>query len=446
MKARLTEQTGELVALVREGRLPTVVDRALHLPSADLADVLVELRASERRALVMALPPGVAAPALRDLPRDARPERILVEVGAERAAALVGALDDDDATSLLARLGPAERRAVLDAIADPQALDQLLAHAGNSAGGLMTSRLVSISELDPIALAIEEVRRQAAAIGDLSEIFVIDAERRLRGVLALRQLLVAPGSLAVRDAMTPHPVHVGPDEDRPVVARVITRYGLTSVPVIDRAGRLLGRVTADAVRDVTVDEAADDLLRFGGVSVGEPLDATWSAVVRSRLPWLYAYLVPAFGAAAVVYLFKGTLLRIITLAVWMPVVGGVGGNGGTQALAASVRRLVLQPARSPRLRPLIVREAATGIGSGLALGVVVGSVAVLLGESWRLGLVVAMAMTANLALAAMLGAAVPVLLRRLGRDPSLASPVMVTALLDATGFALLLGLASLVLL
>src|ERR1019366_2232357 len=101
------------------------------------------------------------------------------------------------------------------------------------------------------------------------------------------------------------------------------------------------RVTAEDVRDVTVDEAADELLRFGGVSVREAIDARWPAAVRSRLPWLYTNLPPAFGAAAVVFFFKGSLLRIVTLAVWMPVVAGVGGNAGTQALAASVRRLIL---------------------------------------------------------------------------------------------------------
>ena len=446
MKTALNDQTGELVALVREGRVAAFVDRAAQLPAADVADVLLELGVMERQVLVMQLPPRLAAHALLEMPRDARAERILAELGAERAVRLVAELEDDDAAALLGRLSPDERRALLDRLADPAALNELLAHGARSAGGLMTSRLVTVSELDPIGLAVEAVRRQAAVIGDLTEIFVVDAERRLRGVLSLQQLLRASPAQLVRDVMSRTTVHVGPDEDHQVVARVIARYNLSSVPVVDRAGRLLGRVTGDDVRDVTVDEATDDLLRFGGVLVGEGVDATWSSAVRSRLPWLYTNLLPAFGAAAVVYFFKGSVLRIVTLAVWMPVIAGVGGNAGTQALATSVRRLILHPERSARLWGLIAREAATGAVNGIGIGAVVGGVAVLLGETWKLGLVVSVAMAANVALAAIVGAALPVVLRRLGRDPALASPVVVTALTDATGFALLLGLASAILL
>jgi magnesium transporter len=388
VKSALTEQTGELVALLREGRLATVVHRAAQLQPADIADVLTELGASERRALVEQLPPELAASALR----------------------------------------------------------KLRARASMVAGGLMTSGLVSVSESDPIGLAVEAVRRQAAAIGDLTEVFVVDAERRLRGVLSIKQLLLASPTDVIRDVMSRNTVHVTPDEDQQSIARVILRYNLTSVPVVDGAGRLLGRVTADDVGSVALDDAAGELLRFGGVSVREAVDARWRAAVRSRLPWLYTNLLPAFGAAAVVYFFKGSLLRIVTLAVWMPVVAGVGGNAGTQALAASVRRLILQSGSTPNLGAMIAREAATGIVNGIGIGAVVGAVSVLVGESWKLGLVVSIAMMANLALAAVAGAAIPVVLKRLGRDPALASPVLLTALTDATGFAILLGLASVILL
>jgi magnesium transporter len=277
-------------------------------------------------------------------------------------------------------------------------------------------------------------------------VFVIDAERRLRGILSIKQLLLASPSEIVRDVMSRDTVHVTPEESLQSIARMILRYNLTSVPVVDGAGRLLGRVTAADAGNVTVDDAAGELLRFGGVSVREAVDARWPAAVRSRLPWLYTNLLPAFGAAAVVYFFKGSLLRIVTLAVWMPVVGGVGGNAGTQALAASVRRLILQSGRAPKLRTILAREAATGIVNGVGIGAVVGAVSVLVGESWKLGLVVSIAMTANLVLAAVAGAATPFVLKRLGRDPALASPVLLTALTDATGFAILLGLASAVLL
>ena len=445
MRSALIDQTAELVALVREGRLAAFIDRAWTLPAADLADVLVEVPAAERPGLVTRLPPRLSAPALVEMARDAHPEAILASVGTMYASQLIAVLEDNDAANLLGRLSIAERRPILDGLADHAALDHLLSHHSGSAGALMSARMVVVSELDSIALALEAVRRQAAAIGDLSEIFVIDAARRLSGVLSVKQLLLAPPGSLVREAMVRGAVRVGPGEGQVLVAQVIARYSLGSVPVVDEAGRLLGRVTADDVRDITVDEATEDLLQFGGVSPRETVNANWALAVRSRLPWLYANLAPAFGAAAIVYFFKGSLLRIVTLAVWMPVVAGVGGNAGTQALATAVRRLVLHPARPERLRSLMLREAAVGATNGVAIGAIVAAVAVLVGESWKLGLVVMLALTANLTLAGVAGAAIPIGLKRLGRDPALASPVLVTALMDACGFALLLGLASAIL-
>jgi magnesium transporter len=446
MSPSVSSQAGELVALVREGHLNAFIDRAWAIPAADLADAFALLPLAERERLVAVLPPRLAAHGLVELAASSRAEITLGALDPQHAARLISELEDDDAADLLGRLPPAKRRAILACVGNAVALDRLLVYEPKSAGGLMTARMVTVTDAEPVGLAIEAVRRQAAATGDVTEIFVTDSERRFRGLLSIKQLLLASPTHPVRDVMTPHSIHVGPAEDQQVIARVIARYNLSSVPVVDRGGRLLGRVTADDVRDVAVDEAADDLLRFGGVSVHEPLDATWVASVRTRLPSLYTNLLAAFGAATVVYLFRGSVLRIVTLAVWMPVVAGVGGNAATQALATSVRRLVIGDIRGVGLRRIVAREALTGAANGLAIGIVIAMLAVLLGESWKLGLVVMLAMVINLLLAGAVGAAIPVLLKRTGRDPALASPLLVTSITDAIGFALLLGLASALLL
>lgn len=438
-------ETDELVALVREGRLATVVDRAWNLAAADLADVLAALPAEARLRVVAALPARLASHALIEMSPASRPESVLAALGAEQCGRLFAELEDDDATDLLGRLAPEERQRILASLGNPAVLGQLLVYPANSAGGLMTSRLVTVSELDPVGFAIEAVRRQAAAIGDLTEIFVVDSARRLTGVLSVQQILLAPPAALVRDVMAPVPVRLGPNDDQRLVARFIARYNLSSVPVVDPGGRLLGRVTGDDIRDVTVNDAIEDLLRFGGVSTREAPSVSWSIAVRSRLPSLYTNLLAAFGAAAVVYFFQGTVQRVVTLAVWMPVVAGVGGNAGTQALATSVRRLAVSPEHRAGLGRRIAQEAAIGGANGVAIGMVVGAVAVLLGESWKLGLVVAIAMVGNLVLASGLGATIPVILKKVGRDPALASPVFVTAMMDACGFVLLLGLASAIL-
>lgn len=437
-------ETGELVTLAREGRTAAFVDRALMLPAADLGEVLSRLPDSLQLDLVRVLPARLAARALVEMAPAARPERLLSRLDSARGASLLAELEDDDAADLLGRLTPDQRQPILAHIDDASALGRLLGYPATSAGGLMTTRLVIAHELDSVGLALESVRRQTAAVADLTEVFVIDTARRLTGVLSLQGILLAPRESLVRDVMAPATVQVGPGEDQAGVARLIARYDLTSVPVVDDAGRLLGRVTAADARDAAASDAVDGLLRFGGVSTREAPPVPWTMAVRSRLPSLYVNLITAFGAAAVVYFFQGTVQRMVTLAVWMPVVAGVGGNAGTQSLAASVRRLLASAEPPSRLRSLVMREALIGAANGLAIGVVVSLVAVLLGESWRLGLVVLLALEGNLVLSSILGVAIPTMLRRAGRDPALASPVVVTALTDGFGFALLLGLASLI--
>jgi magnesium transporter len=200
-------------------------------------------------------------------------------------------------------------------------------------------------------------------------------------------------------------------------------------------------VTFDDVIDVVEAETTEDLLKFGGVSPDEELAAGWTASVRSRLPWLYVNLLTAFGAGGVVYLFQATVQRTVMLAVWMPIIAGMGGNAGTQALAVTVRRLALGQIPQHRFVRVVGKEVLVGVTNGLAIGIVVGGVAALLGEQPFLGLVVFLAMAVNLLIAGFAGAFIPIVLERLGIDPAIASSIFVTTFTDTFGFLLLLGLA-----
>jgi magnesium transporter len=216
--------------------------------------------------------------------------------------------------------------------------------------------------------------------------------------------------------------------------------------VVNEEGRLLGRVTFDDVIDVVEAETTEDLLRFGGVSADEELGAGWQTAVRSRLPWLSINLLTAFLAGGVVYLFQHTIQHTLALAVWMPVIAGMGGNAGTQALAVTVRRLALGLIPVNLFAQVVGKEILVGIINGLVMGMAVGTVAALIGEGPRLGIVVFMAMTGNLMVAGFAGAFIPILLERLGADPAVASSIFVTTFTDVCGFLLLLGLAGTILL
>jgi magnesium transporter len=310
----------------------------------------------------------------------------------------------------------------------------------------MTTHMVTVPAWATAEQALEEIRRQAEEVEDFYQVFVVDDDRRLVGLLPFKDLVISRPERPVREFMTPSDIFVTPDLDQEEVARLMARYNLPSVAVVDDQGRLLGRVTFDDVIDVVEAETTEDLLKFGGVSADEELIGGWRTAVRSRLPWLSINLGTAFLAGGVVYMFQSTIQHTLALAVWMPVIAGMGGNAGTQALAVTVRRLALGLIPVDVFTRVVGKEILVGIINGLAMGLAVGTVATVIGQGARLGLVVFLAMTGNLMVAGFAGAFIPIVLERLGIDPAVASSIFVTTFTDVCGFLLLLGLAGLLLL
>lgn len=428
------------------GELARFLARARDLHPSDLSDVLASLDPDARLRLVQHLPPDVVSEALAEMEDEEHPEEILAQLVPERAADIVEELQDDDAADLIGDLPPETAARILASVAGRADLERLLVYDEESAGGLMTAAVVAVREGVTAGEAIEEIRRQAEEVGDFYQIHVVDDRRRLVGILPLQRVVVARPETPVRELMEPPPAVVTPDIDQEEVARLMARYNVPTLAVVDAGGRLLGRVTFDDVIDVVESETTEDLLKFGGVAADEDLGGTWWASVRSRLPWLYVNTITAFLSAFVVYVFQDAISSLVVLAVFMPIVAGQGGNAGTQALAVTVRRLALGQIPRDRARHVIMKETLVGASNGLAVGLAVGLVAALVGGPPMLGVVVALAMWGNLVVAGLFGSMVPLVLERLGADPAVASSVFVTPLTDACGFLLLLGLASWVLL
>jgi magnesium transporter len=445
--ANLLERIRELIAGEAHGEL-----HALLLPfhPSDLADLLAELDEGDQRAVLVALAPepALAAEALAEMEWDEHPEEALALLEPEQIASLVSQLSDDDAADIIGELGPEDQRRVLAALPSLDATDirDLLRYDEETAGGLMTTELVAVdAELDARE-AIEEVRRQAQEIGEFYNIFVVDAQRRLQGTLPLQSLVTAPAGARIADLVEPVVVSVPPELDQEEVGRIISRYNLVAVPVVDAGGRLLGRITFDDVIDVIEAETTEDILRFGGVSDEEEVRGGWWDAVRSRLPWLLVNLVTAAAAAAVVVHYEETIARLTLLAALMPVIAGMGGNTGTQALAVTIRRLALSRESMGRRWTVVGKELAVGVINGLAIGLVAGGATALIawatGETLLLAVVVLLAMWMNLVVAGFAGAFVPIVLESVGVDPAVASSIFVTTFTDMVGFLLLLGLAS----
>jgi magnesium transporter len=435
-----------MVELVRRGELGLFTRRAHDFEPADLAEVLTALDEKERVSVVQALPPELSSQALAEMPEEAHAEETLAALDPDLAAEIVDELDDDDAADILGELDPKRQEQILSAVEDRSEVDQLLRYHEETAGGLMTTHMVTVTDTATAEQALEEIRRQAEEVEDFYQVFVVDSENHLVGTLPLKDLVISRPERPIRAFMTDADIFVTPDLDQEEVARLMARYNLPSVPVVDERGHLLGRVTFDDVIDVVEAETTEDLLKFGGVSPDEELAAGWRSSVRSRLPWLSVNLLTAFLAGGVVYSFQHTIQRTLALAVWMPIIAGMGGNAGTQALAVTVRRLALGLLPVKVFTRVVGKEILVGIINGLAIGLVVGIVAAYMGEGPRLGLVVFLAMTGNLMVAGFAGAFIPILLERSGVDPAVASSIFVTTFTDVCGFLLLLGLAGMLLL
>ena len=431
-----------MLELLREGQVSEFLARARMLEAADLADVLAQADEDERIEIAKLLPPDLTGEALIEMPQEEHAEDTLAALPREQAAEIVGEMPDDDAADILGGLEPEEQRRILSAVdlEERQDVERLLEYDKETAGGLMTGRMVTVRPEVTVGQALESIRKQAEAVEDFTETYVVRPDGRLAGVLGFKRLVLSPPDRAVRDLMEEPDVTVGPEMDQEEVARLMARYNVPSIPVVDREGRLLGRITFDDVSDVVEREATEDLLRFGGVSAEEDLGARWFEAVKTRLPWLLVNLLTAFVAAAVVALFTSVVRALPALAAWMTIISGMGGNAGTQALAVTVRRLALGLIPPSAFARVIGKEIMVGLACGIANGVVTALAALGFHQPPMLGVVVCLAMIGNLFVAGFAGAFIPLLLERFGIDPAIASSVFVTTFTDVCGFALLLGL------
>jgi magnesium transporter len=374
------------------------------------------------------------------------PEELLAALQPEQAADIVDELEDDDAADLISELPVDQARRILAYVADRADIERLLTYDEETAGGKMTAAVVAVRDDVTAALAIEEIRRQAEGVEDFYQIFCVDRNHRLVGVLPLQRVVVAKPEATVSELMEPSLATVTPDLDQEDVAQLIARYNVPSLPVVNADGKLIGRVTFDDVMDVVEAEATEDILKFGGAPAEEMLAGEWHHAVRNRLPWLFLNMITAAAAATVVLLFADTIEQMWALAFVMPIIAAMGGNAGTQALAVTVRRIAVGMIPPGKALGVVTKELSVGFFNGLMLGVAVGVAPLMLGHGWTVAMVLMFAMWGTLLLATTAGAAIPLLLQKLGVDPAIASSVFVTALTDFVGFFLLLGLAAAMLL
>jgi magnesium transporter len=415
---------------------------------SDMADIVEHLEDAERLLLLEVLPAEEVADALSEMEEEEHPEELLVQMEPERIAEVVHELADDDAADLIGELKPEEQARVLESVPDhdEREIRELLDYPEDSAGGIMTRELLAVPYGAPVGEALKVVREKGRAISEFFTIFVTDAAGRLKGVVSLQEMVLASPDQPLAELVVDPPAMVPVDMDQEEVGRILSRYNLASIGVVDPLGRLVGRVTFDDVIDVVEAESTEDILRFAAVSEEEELRGSTADAVRSRLPWLTMNLATLSLAALVVWFYRETIEQAAILAAVMPVIAGLGGNAGTQALAVTIRRIAVAEESLAERWSVVRKELLVGIINGFAIGLVVAVAGFLIpGTRPLFGLVVMVAMWGNLVIASTAGAFFPILLESFGIDPAVASSVFVTTFTDFFGFFLLLALATAVL-
>ena len=431
--------------LIRVGASANLLNLLQKQHPADLASVFGELGERERQTAFNVLVdrnPRHAMEALSELGPDVG-AALLDDRSPDEVARLVQELESDDAAALIDYLPDELSAAVLDLMRRKQdtEVENLLEYPEYTAGRIMNPNVFALPEELTVGEAIVELQ-QARDVEMVFYLYTVDERRHLVGVTSLRRLLlVAPETplkrIAVGDVLS-----VRVDTDQEEVARQVASYNLLAIPVVDLENKLVGVITVDDVIDVIKDEATEDIYRLGGVSSDDSVFSPPFTSLRKRLPWLYVNLVTAFFAAGVVKTFESTISQVTALAVFMPIVAGMGGNAGTQTLTVIVRGIALGELNLSNTRKALLKEGLVGLGNGVGLGVVAATAAWLLqGDAW-LGLILGLAMIINMFVAATAGTLVPLGLRAMKVDPALASSVFITTLTDMFGFFAFLGLAT----
>ncbi len=446
MDPETREKLEELREIARAGEHAELPGWVAGMHPSDIADVVAWVEPESRQVEILeALPDEVASETLAEMEDYEHRAELLTALDSMRGAALLQELADDDAADLLGEMEPPDRDRMLAALPTAEAgeIRDLLRYGEETAGGIMTTALVAVRTTATAAEAIAEVRRQGRDVEDFYTVFVVDRRSRLRGSVSLAELVLADPGATVGALVEPLPAVVSPDTDQEEVGRVMGRYNLVSIPVVAEGGVLLGQVTFDDVIDVIEAETTEDILRLAGVSDDEELRAGWLESVRSRLPWLTLNLVTAGIAASVILTFEEVVGRWTFLAFLMPVIAALGGNTGTQALAVTIRRIAIADEIRPHHFQAVWKEVQVGLLNGFVLGTLFALFAVLwAGGDPRIGIVVLVAMWANIIVAGFAGALVPTVLNRVGVDPAVASSVFVHTLTDLVGFVMVLTLAS----
>ncbi|NCP12998.1 MAG: magnesium transporter [Sphingomonadales bacterium] len=437
LKPSFVSAVHDALAARDKGAVYTLVE-PLH--AADIADLIELLQPSERAQLASAISDLMTSDVIAEL-NDYVREDLMDTLSAHAVAIIAEQLDTDDAVQLIEDLDAADQAAVMAEL-EPEtraAVSSALAYPEETAGRLMSRHFVAVPEHMSVGDLIDYLRENGDIDHDFFEVFVIDERHHPVGTCALNWILTTPRSVRLTDLMKRDQTLIPVTMDQEEAALMFQKYALISAAVVDDSGRLVGQMTVDDVVHIISEEAGEDALLMSGAGDGdinEPLREAYS----SRVRWLIANLGTAVVASSIIAFFGAAIEQLVALAVLMPIVASIGGNAGTQTMAVAVRAIATNQLTRSNTKRILWREFRVALMNGGTIAVLIGLATGLLFTP-MMGVVIALAMVINIAIAGLAGVAVPVIFERLDQDPAVASSVFVTMITDSMGFFAFLGLA-----
>ena len=415
-----------------------------HVQTIDLAHEIEELEDNQLEYLCSHIDDEKLAEILEESDEELQVD-IIDCLHNQRILRLFNFIPKDTIVDILGELpiGKRKRLMTLMKTDEQKVIEQLLGYDDDSAGGLMTTEYIALNAQLTVVNALMKIKEIAPKTEVIETIFVLNDKKQLIGTADLRDILVSDEKTTLKEIMDDQIISVYPETDQEEVSLLVSKYDLTTIPVVNKNKALLGIITVDDIIDVIQEEHTEDMLQMHGVSKEESLDSTLFESIQMRLPWLIVNLATAFLASFTVKMFESTIEQIVALSATMTIVTGMGGNAGSQTLSIMIRSIAVGEVHFKDCFPALIKEIFLGIINGLITGAVTGVIVYVLYGNFYLGIIICIAMIGNLVVSGFFGFIIPVALKAMHADPALASSIFLTTATDVLGFFIFLELANL---
>lgn len=420
----------------------SIIKYSENIHPVDILDVLRDYP-EDKKDILYRLPENLIADII-DEAEDEEKYEILMEFSENKQKNIIEEMSSDELTDLLGMLEDEQANRILAKMTDEDArkVRQLLSYDPDTAAGIMATEFVALKENMTVEETLKYLQKYGEENENIYDLYVVDSFDKLKGVVSLNELVTKSFDTRISEVIHTKIEGVPFNTDQEEVGHRFEKYGYLTMPVVDNSNRLLGIVTFDDVMQILRDETTEDIHRLGGIDEGEKVDGTLKESVRSRLPWLIVNLVTAILASAVVGMFEGTIEAVVSLATFMPIVTGMGGNAGTQTLTIIVRGLALGELNFKNMKKVFFKEVGVGLLTGIVIGLIIGILGFIWEGNFIFGIIIGVAMILNMIVATITGYLVPIVLKKFKVDPALASSIFVTTFTDVLGFFFFLGLAT----